>query len=473
VSTQSPFCESLLLDPGYGRLKDHVIKSTGLAYYSNKDSDLAARIGRRLAKACLHDCNSYLDVLTSSETGEAELDELIAELTIGETYFFRYREQFQALQNTVLPDIIARNQSSRRLRIWSAGCATGAEAYSIAILLKNELSGYLAGWDLSIIGTDINRAFLSRAREGTFEEWAFRSTPNEVLGKCFRQTGKSWAIVPEYKECLAFQYHNLVKHPFPSLVHNLCSFDLILCRNVMIYFNRDIMSSLIEQFHECLVEGGWLLVGHAEPNVELFRSFQAVSVPGATLYQKSRGSAYPLGAPGVEEVPTSVRVEEILSNVNRAIFPRVNVPAKQAPRARANAAASAASELSDVRLLADQGQWEQAARCSRKLLETDAMNPKVHFYYSLVLEQMGLHAEAEQSLRRAVYLDRSFVLAHYYLALVLQKRGDHRGAARAFENVRTLARTMDAGEVLADADEMTAGDLMNLTETHLEVLQHS
>lgn len=473
MTTQSPFCDSLLLDPSYARLKNHIITSTGLAYYSNKDSDLAARIGRRLEKAGLRDCKSYLDLLTNNETGEAELDELIAELTIGETYFFRYREQFEALRNTVLPDIINRNQSNKKLRIWSAGCATGAEAYSIAILLKNELAGYLSGWDLSIIGTDINRAFLNRAREGTFEEWAFRSTPNEVIDNCFRQTGKSWAIVPEYKECVAFQYHNLVKHPFPSLVHNLCSFDLILCRNVMIYFNRDIMCGLIEQFHECLVEGGWLLVGHAEPNFELFRSFQAVSVPGATLYRKSQGSADPMGAPEVDRIPTSTRVEDILSNVNDAIAPVAKAPAKQTPKLRENAAPSAVSQLSDVRLLADQGQWEQAARRSRKLLETDAMNPKVHFYYSLVLEQMGLHAEAEQSLRRAVYLDRGFVLAHYYLALVLQKRGDHRGAARAFENVRTLARTMDAGEVLADADEMTAGDLMSLTETHLEVLQQS
>jgi chemotaxis protein methyltransferase CheR len=473
VTAQSPSSEPLILDPGYTRLKNYVIKSTGLAYFSNKDSDLIARIGRRLVNTGVRDCTSYLDLLNSRETGETELDELIAELTIGETYFFRYREQFEALQNTVLPDIIARNQSSRRLRIWSAGCATGAEAYSIAILLKNEFSGYLAGWDLSIIGTDINRAFLSRAREGTFDEWAFRSTPTEVMGNCFRRIGKSWVIVPDYKQCVAFQYHNLVKHPFPSLVHNLCSFDLILCRNVMIYFNRDIMSTLIERFHESLVDGGWLLVGHAEPNCELFRSFQAVSVPGATLYQKGRGSADSPGAPAIAQVPASVRVEDILSHVNDTFGLVVETPTKRAPKLRENAVPSPPSQIADVRLLADQGQWEQAARCSRKLLETDATNPKVHFYYSLVLEQTGLHAEAEQSLRRAVYLDRGFMLAHYYLALVLQKRGDRRGAVRAFENVRTLARTMDAGQVLEDADEMTAGELMTLTETHLEVLQHA
>jgi chemotaxis protein methyltransferase CheR len=134
---------------------------------------------------------------------------------------------------------------------------------------------------------------------------------------------------------------------------------------------------------------------------------------------------------------------------------------------------SAPPLLSDVRLLADQGQWENAARCSQKLIETDGLNPRAHFYYSLVLVQMGLHDEAERSLRRAVYLDRSFALAHYYLGLVLQKKSDRRGAERSFENVRTLVRKMDGSLTFEDAREITAHDLMRLTETHLEVLRRS
>jgi chemotaxis protein methyltransferase CheR len=130
VTTFSVVPDSLVLDPSYPRLKAHLIESTGLAYYSDKDPDLAARISRRLSKVLLRDCDSYLNLLTDHEKGQAELDELIADLTIGETYFFRYREQFDALRATVLPDIIARNRTARRLRIWSAGCATGAEAYS-------------------------------------------------------------------------------------------------------------------------------------------------------------------------------------------------------------------------------------------------------------------------------------------------------------------------------------------------------
>ena len=124
-----------------------------------------------------HDCASYLDLLRDPFRGPSELDELIAEVTIGETYFFRHREHFDALRDLVLPDLIVRNRATRRLRIWSAGCADGPEPYSLAILLKREMAGQLPGWDVTIVGTDINRLSLARAREGKFEEWAFLSTP--------------------------------------------------------------------------------------------------------------------------------------------------------------------------------------------------------------------------------------------------------------------------------------------------------
>src|SRR5205085_3181688 len=119
-----------------------------------------------------------------------------------------------------------------------------------------------------------NREFLARAREGRFEEWAFRSTPAELRRDCFVRSGNTWLVAPRFREGVSFQYHNLVTHPFPSLLNNLFAFDLILCRNVTIYFSTDIVRRIVDHFHHCLVEGGWLLVGHAEPNTESFRAFR-------------------------------------------------------------------------------------------------------------------------------------------------------------------------------------------------------
>jgi chemotaxis protein methyltransferase CheR len=465
----------LVRDPAYPPLKAFLIETTGLAYYADKDAELADRIGRRLSRTGLQGCAAYLGLLRDGPAGEAELDALVAELTVGETYFFRHRELFDALRDVVLPDLIERSRHTRRLRIWSAGCATGPEPYSVAILLRRELGRRVAGWEVSILGTDINREFLARAREGRFEAWAFRSTPDDLKQACFSPSGKSYVIAPEYREGVSFQYHNLVKHPFPSLLNNLSGFDLILCRNVTIYFSPDVARRMISQFHQCLAEGGWLLVGHTEPNVEFFRAFRTVSAPGATLYQKGAGgqadqphvSAPVKGPPRltpdvpVPWSPPSVPEPALLTR-------KIASPPQAAPRAEEG---PAPLDLTAVRLLADRGAWGEAARCCERLLERDRLNPGVHFYRALVLEQTGACAEAEQCLRRAIYLDRGFVLAHYHLGLFLQRRGDLSGAARAFENALRVLSRMEDGRTFEDGDGISVADLKQLAQTHLEVLR--
>ncbi len=281
----------LVRDPLYLPLKEHVIGSTGLAYYEDKDTQLAERISGRLGQLALPDCTSYLKLLTDPVCGPAELDALIVEITIGETSFFRHREHFDALRDVVLPRLIARNRENRSLRFWCAGCADGPEPYSLAILQKREMAEQLRGWQNTILGTDINRLCLARARDGEFEEWAFRSTPEEVRRNCFRREGKRWHLLPEYREGVSFQYHNLAENAFPSLVNNIAAFDLIVCRNVMIYFGPDRMRKMILRFYDCLAPGGWLLVGPAEPNMTFFKPFLTVNAPGVTLYQKPEQSA--------------------------------------------------------------------------------------------------------------------------------------------------------------------------------------
>ena len=207
--------DELICDPLYPRLKQHVLGSTGWLITRTKDTELAHRMGGRLACLGLRDCSDYLNMLCEPLRGPAELDALIAAITIGETYFFRHQEHFDSLRDLVLPGLAAQNRAHRSLRIWSAGCADGPEPYSLAILLKREMAHQFGGWQTTILGTDINRHCLARTREGKFEEWAFRSTPEDVRRSCFQSEGKRWGILPEYREGVSFQYHNLVEHAFP------------------------------------------------------------------------------------------------------------------------------------------------------------------------------------------------------------------------------------------------------------------
>jgi chemotaxis protein methyltransferase CheR len=459
----SPPPHLLVADPAYLRLKERLIASTGLAYYADKDRDLAERVAQRLARLGLPDCAAYLASLEDEARGQGELDALIEDLTIGETFFFRHRELFDALRDVVLPDLIARNQAARQLRVWSAGCSVGTEPYSVSILLKRDLAARVAGWDVTILGTDINRDFLARAHAAAFESWALRNTPEEVKHACFTRHGSSWCLKPEYRAGVSFQYHNLVTHPFPSLLNNLFAFDLILCRNVTIYFSLDIVRRLVGHFHECLVDGGWLLVGHAEPNLELFRAFRTVHAPGAVLYQKSREQGTAPAWPSEPRAPAPP-----LAWVPPSLPDLIAAPAPPAPPP---AARPLRAELNTVRALADRGEWERAEALCRELLARDKLNPLVHFYHGLVLEQAGRHAEAEDALRRVIYLDRGFVLGHYYLGLLLQKQDQMPRAARSFKNVLQLLGRADDARAFADGDGITAGELRRLTQMHLEVLE--
>jgi chemotaxis protein methyltransferase CheR len=463
--------DELISDPLYPRLKQHVLGSTGLAYYEDKDTDLAQRITGRLACLGLRDCSGYLNMLCEPLRGPAELDALIAAITIGETYFFRHQEHFDSLRDLVLPGLAARNREHRSLRIWSAGCADGPEPYSLAILLKREMARQFSGWQTTILGTDINRHCLARAREGKFEEWAFRSTPEDVRHSCFQSDGKRWGILPEYREGVSFQYHNLVEHAFPSLVNNLRRFDLVVCRNVMIYFEADRMRKMILQFYDCLAPGGWLLVGPTEPNMTFFSSFRTVNAPGVTLYQKPEQTV-PAPSPVLSApVPLS-------HAAGARPAPCCSSGSIRPPKSNLDSASPRA--LSEVRRHADRGAWENAATCCEELLKKDPRNSQAHFYYGLILDQMQRGPDAERSLRRAIELDRQSVLPHYYLGLFLQSHSDLREAApggaargeaaRLFERVLELLNHRSDADVFADADGMTAAELKNLVKMHIETL---
>lgn len=455
----------LLADPFFPRLKALVIETTGMAFYLDKDEDLARIVQARMEECGRAGCASYLDLLQDPVSGKEEMDSLVAELTIGETYFFRHKEQFDALRETILPEVIARNQSARRLRIWSAGCATGPEPYSIAILLKREFGVRIRGWDVSIIGTDINQKFLARAREGRYDEWAFRTMPDDIRRDCFDPVGRQWEIRPEYKSWVNFQFHNLTRNRFPSVLDNIANFDVIVCRNVIIYFSKETVEQLIPCFRAALVDNGWLVMGHAEPNQDLFRSFRTVNVPGAVLYQKvdrpvpghCAVTPSPLKALLAQPLPTPRPV--------RPLAPRI-VPSVTPPAAPPPSAPSPAG-LAAVRAMADGGAWVQAAGACDDLLKHTPMDARIHFFRALIHEQMGEGEAAEASLRRAIYLDRHFVMPHYHLGLFLLRRDDAKGAARSFRNVLALLERLSDDHPLADGDEITAGGLRQVVGMHL------
>jgi chemotaxis protein methyltransferase CheR len=425
-------------DTAYNRLKNQLIVATGLAFYADRDELLSELIAGRLSELRLPDCSAYLQLLAKGEEGNAEMELLVAKLTIGETYFFRDEGQFAALRDVVIPNILEHNRHSKQLRIWSAGCSTGAEPYSLAILLS-QFADQIAGWQISICASDLNRRYLAQAAEGRFRPWALRSTSDAMKRECFTKQGQMWTIQPRYKQWISFHHMNLVGSEFNMPDIENAHFDLILCRNVMIYFAPEVNRHLIAHFHRSLEDGGWLVVGASEYNLEFYTAFRTVNVTDAKLYQKM--ALEPLSL-----VPL-----------------RTLLPVKQLIPAKA-----LHPDLTGLRKLLDHGAWQDAADYSHDLLKQDRLNPAIYFYQALIFENLGLQGEAARSLRHAIYLDRKFALAHFHLGLALQR--DHRAgdAARCFGNtLQVLADTPEETAVTAGAG-LTVTELRQLAKMRLE-----
>jgi chemotaxis protein methyltransferase CheR len=478
----APATAGIVADPFYARVKALVIDRTGMAFYHERDDDFSRVLAERLATLGVSNCASYLERLQSGK----ELEELIADLTIGETYFFRYREQFEALRDIILPQAIERNQERKRLRIWSAGCSTGPEPYTVAIILKQRFGHRIEGWDVSIIGTDINQRFLARAREGLFEDWAFRSTPETVRNACFVREGKRWRIAPEYRQLVRFQYHNLVDDPIPSPRHDLVDLDVILCRNVVIYFTTETFRHIIGHFHAALNDDGWLVVGHSELNTELFRSFHTIDAPGAVLYRKGAAASpansfdFTSYAAEIAAAPLPVRIPDPpppltslpplrtdTETLPRVVEPPANDAGPAEPEAAAELAEPTEPPLAELRRLADQGAWVEALRLCRRLLDADPLDAVVHLHHGLILEHTRQTEQAAEAVRRALYLDRTLALGHFHLGRLAANQGDHPAAARAFRNAQRLLDDKADAELVAGGDDMSVAELTGLLAVHM------
>ncbi|RYD68781.1 MAG: protein-glutamate O-methyltransferase CheR, partial [Verrucomicrobiaceae bacterium] len=381
-------------------------------------------------------------------------------------------EMFEALREHVFPEIHARKRDQPHLRIWSAGCSIGAEPYSLSILLRDELAHYFQDWTIEIIGTDINRRFLQIAREAAYESWALRGMSEERLHRCFEQQGKKWALKRRFTEGVTFQHHNLVRDRFPSLGNNLFALDIAICRNVMIYFSNDTVRQLAEQFHQSLIPGGWLAVGHAEPHTETFRAFRTVNAPGAILYQRTAVSNP--AASGFEWLQTSGKLEPVPAwqapvlnirdwSMKAEALPSPTIPAASNPGSQE----SQCMDLESVRGMADAGELVTARACCEHLLQTEKLKPEAHLLYALILEQLEVFDAAREALRRAIYLDRTLVLGHYHLGIVQLRLGEMLQAMRSLRNARALTEGMTEDEPVRYGDGMTIADLRSAIAMHL------
>jgi chemotaxis protein methyltransferase CheR len=228
----------------------------------------------------------YYNLLKFHPEGRLEIRELLDLITIGETYFFRNKAQFDVLMKFVLPEIMERKRDSgeKRLRVWSAGCSGGDETYSIAMAMMEVIPSH-QNWHISILGTDINRNVLACAKEAIYGEKHIGHLPKEYLAKYFKVRGTTYILNTDVRELARFEYHNLARDPF--IYETMQNIDIIFCRNVMIYFDSQTSLRVIENFYNCLAPDGYLFLGHAETLWQITNKFERVEFPQTFIYKKS------------------------------------------------------------------------------------------------------------------------------------------------------------------------------------------
>lgn len=460
------------------RLSDLLATQIGLYFPAERWSDLERGIAAAASAFGLPDATSCAQRLVSAPLTHREIEILASCLTVGETYFFREQRSFDVLEQQILPALLrARARSERRLRIWSAGCCTGEEPYSIAMLL-DWLMPDLASWNISLLATDINPVFLRKAAEGEYGEWSFRSTPAGIRERYFHPAkGGRFRLDERIRRRVAFAHLNLADDTYPSLSNNTNAMDIIFCRNVLMYFSAQRTRAVIDNLHRALVDGGWLIVSPAETSNTLFSRFTTVEFDGAILYRKDASATAPgfvshLPPPLADFLPPAWPLAE--ENIPKQIIPAMEalpeaMPATIPAAASNNDSAPVPAEQDQAsrkaRDCANQGRLGEAAEWCRQAIAADKLNPAHHYLLSAIQQEQGQSDAAAQSLARALYLAPDFVLAHYALGNLRQAQGRRREAQRHFDNALATLRAHPPDEILPESDGLSAGRLMEIVES--------
>ena len=418
----------------------------GLHYPRERWSDLERGLCGAATELGIESVEDYARELVIGKLSRAQVDSLAAHLTIGETYFFRDPAVFDALPGLVQEA----RPGAKRLRIWSAGCCTGEEPYSIAIALRRAIPD-LDQWQITILATDINPRFLSKAVAGVYGQWSFRGVPEATRSAYFRRTPENrFEILPAIRKMVTFACLNLVEDVYPSLANSTNALDLIVCRNVLMYFSREKLRKVVAGFHRSLAAGGRLIVSATEASGEFFPEFAPGEIPGVALYRKA---APPVVAP--PPVPVPVPLPE-----------PVQLPAKAEPEL----AAAPRDHAADARRLANEGNLAEALAACDRALEADRLVAAHHYLRGVILQEQNAPDEAVAALKRALYLDSDFVLAHFALGHLLLRQDRKSDAARSFANARSLLRSRAPGDVLPESGGITAGRLLAILTSTEEAL---
>jgi chemotaxis protein methyltransferase CheR len=416
-----------------------VRRRLGLQFDDGRLGFLSEVLQRRIAETGRRPA-FYLADLETGAAGGDDVRALARELTVAETYFFRNAEQFQALREIVLPERARARALNRRLRILSAGCASGEEPYTLAIVVREQAA--LAGYEVSIRGADVNPERLLRAAAGRYSSWALRETPDELRDRYFRQDGREYVLDPELRSAVTFEERNLAELGIGLWQPQ--TLDVVFCRNVLMYFAPEVARAVVDRIAGSLVPGGYLFLGSAETLRGVSQDFHLCQTHGTFYYKRRDGVARPLPFDRSPVAPSTLPIAEgddsWVETISRA-SERIRLLTAAASNGADQGAAPvpgpeaqpgkerAASELGRVVELIRQERFVDAQSALALVPPELARDPEVLLLRSVLLTHGGDLVAAEQLCAEVLAIDQQSAGAHYLTALCRERSGDGGGAA--------------------------------------------
>jgi chemotaxis protein methyltransferase CheR len=272
-----------LLPKEFDKFRELIFQKSGISLHDGKRELVRTRLGSRLRELGISSYGEYYDLVAGDPTGN-ELVLMLDSISTNLTSFFRENGHFEFIRNQVVPEMIKRHQGSgqKELRIWSAGCSSGEEPYTLAFTLSDALRN-LKGWNLKILATDISTQMLQRAASGKYVQEKIKTVPSDMLKRYMDRAGDSangmYIVKPEIRKLIQSKRFNLMTPQFPFKK----KFDFIMCRNVMIYFDKSTQETLVNKYYDTLTPGGYLLIGHSESLTGVSHRYKYIK---PTIYKK-------------------------------------------------------------------------------------------------------------------------------------------------------------------------------------------
>jgi chemotaxis protein methyltransferase CheR len=440
----------VLTDAEFAAVASLLHDAAGLTFDESRRDSLSFSIAERMGSTQSADVQSYLTLLGGPQ-GAPERQALLDEVTIPETHFFRNPPQVRALRKYVLPELLKQAAGGKKLRIWSAGCSTGEEAYTVAILIR-ELLPPNVDWDIKILATDVSMRALAAASAAQYSERSFVMTDALDLSRWFvlDTTTGAWLVRDEVRDLVEFRHHNLVTDPLPFEAEQV---DLILCRNVTIYFDRETTRRLMKRLHGRLRDGGYLFLGHAETLWQISDDFALISLGDAFVYRRlpepleGEKRRWVLRDRRTEDELRPTRADRRRGDSDRRgrSDEELSLPAGLAtepPIAAVETVVRAQptrDPLDAVRSAIAAGRYDEAADIAAEVVAATPLWAQAHYLQGVALTNLGRDADALVVLRKTVYLDPEHGFAHFLLGGALDRLGEPMAASRSY---RAAANTL-------------------------------